>query len=253
MELQLIPATDLKVDPRAQRAMDDRHMESLKSSFDVRKVGAVIVSERTDGSRYILDGQHRIYGAQGCGFDGGIPAIVHRGLTLAEEAELFLALNSNKTVPLMEKFKTRVTAGDKQAAAVNHIVEDEGFSIGNSKNSDYSISAVAQLETIYRTNGYRALKYTLQVIREAWQPLSVQARSARILAAVSTVVSVPGVELERLTSVLAKTTANVVMADADFMVDMHSHLTKKKADSEVVLKNYNKGLRREDRITLDSV
>ena len=252
MELQLIPATDLKVDTRAQRAMDDRHMESLKNSFDVRKVGAVIVSERSDGSRYILDGQHRIFGAQGCGFDGGIPAIVHRGLTLAEEAELFLALNSNKAVPLMEKFKTRVTAGDKQASAVNHIVEDEGFSVGQAARSDHSISAVAQLEAIYRNSGHRALRYTLQVIREAWQPLSVQARSARILAAVSTVVSAPGVELDRLIGALSKTTANVIMADADFMVDMHSHLTKRKADAEVVLKAYNKGLRREDRVVLDA-
>src|SRR5690606_41723760 len=71
------------------------------------------------------------------------------------------------------------------------------------------------------------------------------------ISAVSTVVSAPGVELDRLIGALSKTTANVIMADADFMVDMHSHLTKRKADAEVVLKAYNKGLRREDRVTLD--
>jgi hypothetical protein len=148
-----------------------------KNTFDVSKLGVPVISERADGTRIWLDGQNRgaLLTLVGWG-DQAIECKVFRGLTVKQEAELFLALNDNRRVGAIYRFLARVTAGDPDAVAISDIVRGAGWRIGDQSGAD-TITAVAALEKVYQGDqrdqvegvapGW-ALQRTLATMTQAW-------------------------------------------------------------------------------------
>ena len=250
LRMEQIKPTDFSVDHRAQRAIVEPHRDNLTSRFDPRKVGAVIVSERANGDKYVLDGQHRLTAAANSGYNGTIPAVIHSGLTIDEEADIFLALNESKLVHPIDKFHARVTAGRATSVTVNNIVKSLGFAVETTGLSPKSIAAVATLERIYTVHGGDTLTATLVAVDEAWEDLPVNARSARFLEAVGDVLgSVEGAKLQRLVAKLKTTSAGNIIADADFLADLHKR-SKKAVTVDVLIALYNKGLKKDQQISV---
>jgi hypothetical protein len=89
-ELCWIPANDLTIDDRYQRAIHPGHLARMMAHFNPDGLGTLQISLRGDGKDYVLDGQHRVITVKQKGL-GHLPleCIRRRGLSLEREEEIF--------------------------------------------------------------------------------------------------------------------------------------------------------------------
>ena len=152
--LMELPENEFKVDPRVQRMLNEKRRDEMAEDFRPDSMGLVTASLRTDGRLYLLDGQHRVMAARACRYEGLIAARVFTDLTLEEEAGLFLTLNRTRAVSTIEKFKVRVTLGDRTAININKILTAYGLHVNfAASHVPNTISAIVTLEKVYRGAG----------------------------------------------------------------------------------------------------
>lgn len=170
-----LPVSQFRFDPRVNRPINQARVDEIKADFDPDAFGVVELSERDDGTYVVLDAQHRVQAVIEMGWtDQKVPCKVHRGLTVKQEAALFLKLNNTKRPTPLEKFQKRVSAGEPVATAINDIVEKHDLVI-DGQPTDGHIAAVAALEAIYTGRRFAAdrvqpkvLNETLAIVAEAW-------------------------------------------------------------------------------------
>lgn len=148
----------------------------VREGFEPDRIGVPIVSRRSDGTCVWLDGQHRGELIRRAGWsDQKIQCRVFTGLTLAQEANLFLGHNDNRQVKTVYKFLARVTAGNPDAVGITAIATSTGWTISDTSGGK-NITAVRSLERIFHGDQGRdatmppgrALQFTLRVVAEAW-------------------------------------------------------------------------------------
>jgi hypothetical protein len=128
----------------------------MAADFRPDSMGLVTASLRADGQTYLLDGSHRIAAARRAQYTGLIATRLFTDLTLTEEAGLFLSLNNTKQVQAIDKFKVRVTLGDRVAVNINTVLKAHGLHVDWSASTVPSaISAIVTLEKVYRGAGVR--------------------------------------------------------------------------------------------------
>ncbi|MFJ6566261.1 DUF6551 family protein [Streptomyces sp. NPDC091292] len=165
-------------DPRVNtRPVDSAWVEKkLREGFDPSLLGVPDVSRRPGGEQVWLDGQNRADLIRKAGWaDQKIECRVFTGLTLAQEAQLFLGLNDNRQVKSIYKFLARVTAGEPDAVNITAIAEAAGWTIADA-SAEKCITAVRSLERVFHGDQGRdttmqpgrALQLTLRVVSEAW-------------------------------------------------------------------------------------
>lgn len=166
--LAWVPADDLKVNPVAQREFRPTWAETILAKFDIDKFQVPHVNRRTDGSLYIMEGQHGTWAyRQYFGEGQRIQVWLYDGLTEEEEAEFFLSLNDKKAIDAMSKFKVAVTAGREIESDINRIVQASGCTV-NAGTTPNAINAVGALLTIYNRHGAAVLAQTLHTIRSSF-------------------------------------------------------------------------------------
>jgi hypothetical protein len=188
-ETRELPASILTIDPRVQRKLDQRRVDKLAAEWDDLMVGIITVSHRagltgpfanlSGGTEpveeyVVLDGQTRLAAfRQVCGQDTDmlILAQVHIGLTLEEEAEIFLKHNNRKAVSSTDRFRIAVVAGEPWALDITEILAEHnwtarGVTVDGKPMRQFS--GVVAAEKIYRQGGYKALKNTFVTIENAW-------------------------------------------------------------------------------------
>lgn len=93
----------LSVDPSYQRSIDNagsrRLIASIAASFDWRLFSSLIVSARPDGSRFIIDGQHRWAAAMRRGDLTHLPCCSFSYRTPEDEARMFHGCRSGAKSP----------------------------------------------------------------------------------------------------------------------------------------------------------
>lgn len=92
-------AAELKVDMTVQRGFHPVHAKQLRAAWDVRFIGTLIVSRRTNGDLYLIDGQHRCWVAMQLDSTAIMDCEVYEGLSVEEEALMFLHFNRNRKPP----------------------------------------------------------------------------------------------------------------------------------------------------------
>lgn len=171
-----IEGLELEADRRAQRAYSAKRAAKIAQEFDPDYVGVIHVSERSDGRRYIVDGQHRVGALRILGWlDQRVECKVYVGLTLAQEAKLFVHLNNFVRVQPFDNFMVRITARDPDAVAIDEIVRAAGLIWALSSTRENSINCVTSLEKLYLGEAFNlkarqpaVLKDTLALLGEAW-------------------------------------------------------------------------------------
>lgn len=128
--VEKLKATDLLVDKRVQRdSLQPRKVDDMVRNYNPDAVGIATVSRRIDGD-YVIDGWHRkeavIRVTEGT---GEITCHVYTGLTLAQEAEMFLDLNNRTNVTPLDKHKAKVSGGDDQALRIESEVRQYGWAV----------------------------------------------------------------------------------------------------------------------------
>lgn len=154
--LEELRKEEFSTDPRVQRTINVPRVEAMAEDFRPDSMGLVTASRRADGQTYILDGAHRVAAARVCQYTGLIATRLFTDLTLTEEAGLFLSLNNTKPVQAIDKFKVRVTLGDRIAVNINTVLKAYGLHVDwAAAVSPNSISAIVTLEKVYRGAGVR--------------------------------------------------------------------------------------------------
>jgi hypothetical protein len=173
-----LAVSDLSIDPQVQRAflrMD--RVEKIKREFNPGALGRIHVSVRKDRSKRVLDGWHRLTAVRQLTDNmGTIPATVFEGLTLAEEAQTFLDLNSGDRPTVVDRYKVSLVAGDPEVVAIDTLLHAYGWQVGPTGASG-TVSCVVALQNLYRRSVAEAqepnlLQLALIVIGKAWGDVS---------------------------------------------------------------------------------
>lgn len=165
-----IDPSTLTTDIRVQRPIDMVRVNELSASFNADQLGTIIVSERPDHTRIILDGQTRLAAKSKVGNTSPVHAQIYTGLTLEEEASMFLAYNNSKPVSALDKFLVRVTEGDKTANEISTILSAHGWRAYKG-GGDGTVQAVNALERAYNRGGASGglvVGAVMESITKAW-------------------------------------------------------------------------------------
>jgi hypothetical protein len=142
----------LNIDPDYQRDLRHDLINKIAREYDIVKAGPILVSEREDGSLWVVDGQHRMLGAKQAGETEVFANVVH-GLTQEQEAELRLARNDRKPDSLQEKFRTRLVMGDAKAHAIVELVRQHDTDVNLIPSTHHGINGIATLEQLWDIDG----------------------------------------------------------------------------------------------------
>lgn len=184
--LEWVPLDKIRVNATAQREFSEPWGLHILQHFDIDKLQYPTVNLR-DGVYYAVDGQHSIWAYQmwlGSWDDQKIQCMVHKGLTEAQEAELFLSLNNKRAVTSFDRFRVGVAAGRAEECDIDRIVRAAGCVITRNRSQPGAITAVAALRAIYRDQGAEVLGATVRIIRDAYGDAGYEAAILRGLGTV---------------------------------------------------------------------
>jgi hypothetical protein len=138
---------DLMIDPLYQRGVNPHLVTRLVKNFNKDSFGVLTVSERANGDKYILDGQHRWKVAQLC-VEEYLPCHVYEGLTLQDEARIFSDINTNRVgVTALYRYRAGVIAGSSPEKEIDAWVQANGWRVGNSSSIDIIAFVLALVKT----------------------------------------------------------------------------------------------------------
>lgn len=188
-QVRELPANTLIVDPRVQRVLDPVRVRKIANTWDDLMVGVLTVSHRlpsfdevTDEQFVVLDGQTRLEAFRAvCGKDTVAPlrVEVHEGLTLKEEAAIFLRHNDRKGVTPLDRYRIALVAGEEWATDIYDIAEKyEWFARGTDTRPGYEgkirrFESISAVEKIYRADQGEAVPGTallrvFATVGDAW-------------------------------------------------------------------------------------
>lgn len=167
-----IKADDLGIDHRYQRPLSEASVNRIAKQFDPKLFGVVTVSERGDGTFWIVDGQHRVAAIRKMGNgQTEIPCEVLTSLSYEEEANVFHKRNAwKKTMTPQDKFRGALQSGDETAHRINETVSASGYAV-NLETSELhggKIPAIAALQYVDKQYREGHLLLTIGLIRDIW-------------------------------------------------------------------------------------
>lgn len=183
-DVQWLRVGDLRVDTYTQRSYSPTFAKDMSRRWDDSKLGLFKVSYRKDGGYYVIDGQHR----RGAlllldQMDKQVPALVYSGLTLRDEASMFVADNNDNRRPNpLDVHRLLVVAEEPEAVAIQKILDEHRLTLAYGGNAR-SISAISALRWLYQTGGEKLTELTLRTVEEAWGDDSRDSRDGTLLRA----------------------------------------------------------------------
>ncbi len=151
----------------AQRRFSRGQAEEYAANFDENKVGVPAVNHR-NGIYWIVDGQHRIEALKlffAPKDPGAIECSVYVDLEDSEMAELFIGLNTRRTVNRFDAFRIACSAERTRESDILRIVEANGLKVKQAKEPK-CVSAVSALCQIADRSGTTVLGQTLRALRD---------------------------------------------------------------------------------------
>jgi DNA-binding phage protein len=204
---EVVPRGRLSVDHRYQRKLTD-FVNRVKRDWNPALVGTLIVSERSDGTLSIIDGQTRWEGSEE--HVDSLPCLIYEELTLAEEAALFADLQTKRrNMRTYERFRAQLQAGQPQAVTISRVATANGFDLAVEETS-HTLRAVAALERVLNDADEDHLNDVLRVISSAWGPTRDAARTDMVRGVSRFILNQERLDLERLIERLSRTTPDVL-------------------------------------------
>jgi hypothetical protein len=251
-EILNVAADKLIVDTTVQRDyIDRRRVEKIAAAYDPDALGVLIVSDRANGTMHIVDGAHRRAATQlAVGDDAKLQCKVYYGLTRAEEASMFRALNTTRTVSALDKFRVRIIEGDIAAVQISKVLERYGWKIQLARTTG-SFNAVSAIEEVYsggrlgQERNVGVVETLVSVLGQAWGPTPDGVRR-EIVSGVGSILlrHGNGVDLPKLTTELSQYSGGP-LALLGAARGLQKHRGGRVSDSmaEIVIGLINKGRR----------
>jgi hypothetical protein len=248
--LEWIAADAFTVDPSYDRAADENRINYLAEHWKDEALGVVFSSRRANEDKlYLLDGQHRIGALRKQGRKTDlVPTLVFEGLTVPQEAELFVMMNKNRrALSPSELFKASLVEGNKGAIEIQKVIEQLNLTMESfaASSNPYAIKCVATIWRIYRAMGASGVDATLSLSLLAWgDPPPYNAFNQNLLLVVARILfyNENHLDIDRLRSVLAKEAPNEILSRAK-TIGMLQGGDRGLVLAKVIVDAYNKGLR----------
>lgn len=246
---ETVPVSELSVDPRVQRPLDTRKAQRIVERFNPAALGILTVSKRRDLSMVVLDGQTRLEAVRRLtDANGKLPCRIFTGLTLEQEAQMFLDLNTTTKPRLIDSYQVRVVAGDEIAKGINEIIRPYGWDIKNSPEKGY-IQGIAAIEKIYRRSlaieaEPNVLQMAIMMITKAWG-LERDGVQASILLALGSLVAEYSskIDTDRMVKTLAEWRGGPVgLITQGSAYASVQQIRKYNGIAALIVRTYNKGL-----------
>lgn len=165
-----IAVGDLAVDETlaVQRPLQRAWVNRLARMWNPGVLTTAIVSLRTDGKYYLLDGRHSCEAAKLVHGPGFLRLCqVHEGLTLKEESNIFLAANRDrKPVTRIDTYRVEITSGDPIVRRIEDEVTALGLEVAKSPSPN-RVAAIDKLKHI-AAMGPGMVTRTLRITENAW-------------------------------------------------------------------------------------
>jgi hypothetical protein len=161
-------ASEIGVDMQYQRPLSMGHVRKIAREFNLKAFGVLLVSERANGTYWIIDGQHRLAAVKALGRgDMRLPCHVYRNLSVAEEAEIFHMQTQRKAISTVDRFRARLFAGDEHALSLNRIIQKHGLHVEQNTRRG-TLPGIGAVERIYDRQGAQQLDDILTIAVAAW-------------------------------------------------------------------------------------
>lgn len=149
-EIEVVAIDELHVDREMyQRKLVQSRVDKIARSYDMAVAGIITVNRRSNGLLYIVDGQHRTFGAKKAG-EVEMLAQVYQGLTRDQESWLYDKKNSTHgPMSATARYKARLSHGDQIAVNMRDVAEELGLHINTERSPTNGINAVSAVEYIY--------------------------------------------------------------------------------------------------------
>lgn len=167
-EIKTVPIGQMFVDSHYQRPLRVKRAQEIADNFSWDAFGVPVLSRRDDGGYAEVDCQHRVAAAIIVGHADAAPLCeVFEGLSLAEEAALFRDRNNMEKVPLIDKFRARLVAGEPKALDMMRILDKNGWRLSTGASSPSTFASIAKFEKVYSADPLAAER-AIAVLTRAW-------------------------------------------------------------------------------------
>jgi len=156
-----------------QRPLSERTVQQILANFDSGEARDIYVSQRTDGTLWILDGQHTVAALRKLGFQQWPCRVFHR-LSIEAEAIWFDRLNNNsRKIPAVVDHNAKVVSDtDPISLVIDATLERYFLRIASSKirNQDgrISFSSPSVFRYIVSLGGEGLLDNVLGICVDSW-------------------------------------------------------------------------------------
>lgn len=170
--LLAILVDDIFADHTYQRPLDPHRAQAMAKAFDQRLLGVIEVSDRGPDQhpRYaVVEGQHRWAAVALRDPGASIAARVHSGLTVSDEAQLFVGIDvQRRRLTTWNRWKARRAQQDPDVAAIEATVGRVGLRVDEAAK-DGHVRCTAMLEKIARSGGgHVLLRDSLRLLHDTW-------------------------------------------------------------------------------------
>ena len=175
--VEKIPVSQLQVDPRVQRdGLNTNKVAAIERNFNEDALGIITVSRRRDVGGvvgdFIIDGWHRVEACKRKDSEFEVVCHVFEGLTVPEEAFMFLDLNNRTAVTQLDKYKVLLSGEDPTAMLIESTTRARGWKV-DVQPAPGHIQAVQALYRIHNLSmkvnaDPHLIDATLFVITRAW-------------------------------------------------------------------------------------
>ncbi len=176
--LQWALVSQLQVDGEYQRSVESGPSQAL-----IRKIAMhwnwdlcqpLVVSRRSDGALFVIDGQHRWEAAKQRGDINQLPCVVVDYASAADEAASFVQLNKErKPLSKLDVFKAAVASGNEEACAIVAAIADAGLSIAPHENykswKPGMVSNIGGIENAWRSLGAYPVRRALVLLERSFR------------------------------------------------------------------------------------
>lgn len=166
----------LLVDDTYQRSVDTGPSRALivriGREWDWRLCVPLMVSRRDDGL-YVIDGQHRLFGARLRKDVPHLPCCISTYDSPADEAAMFVAANrERRAMNRLDDFHAAQAGGNAEAVAVATLIEAVGFSVsrktGSAAWAPGEVAFTSAIAKARRRHGEEIAREALQLMAEAF-------------------------------------------------------------------------------------
>lgn len=158
-----VPTPLLHIDTtyQALSPRNPRLIRQIGKNFDLAVFGRLRVVRRANGALFVVDGRHRLQGAELAG-QMLVPCDIYNVHDRKREIEIFLACNTRvRKVPQGMLFMAEVAAGDAEAVSLNRLVQEAGLAIvdANSAKQEFAVPKIACIAALKSLYGHGSPSY----------------------------------------------------------------------------------------------